>query len=98
MNIKLLLFILLFCSITRIKAEYHYETIEELVPKEFFFLINFNIPHLKYLNINLFVMEIPILKQKIYLFKYMIKIMFKISLYFIMIIILVLNRMKMVIL
>ena len=37
MNIKLLLFILLFCSITRIKAEYHYETIEELVPKEFFF-------------------------------------------------------------
>ena len=37
MNTKILLFLLLFCYIIQIKAEYSFETIEELIPESFLF-------------------------------------------------------------
>ena len=37
MNTKILLFLLLFCYIIQIKAEYSFETIEELIPKSYLF-------------------------------------------------------------
>ena len=37
MNTKILLFLFLFCYIIQIKAEYSFETIEELIPKSYLF-------------------------------------------------------------